>query len=137
MSGPRGIVAGTLAATAIAWAPYVLFPGTGIAVPMVQSVLYAALLVLTIRSRRLKVLLVRGLQRWTINPLMRGFLAIATSETTHEYECGFAAACVIAGFRATPRSSTATTLWPDSVPSSGGIPCEPSTPSTSAFWAQT
>ncbi len=76
MSSPRGIVAGTLAATAIAWAPYVLFPGTGIAVPMAQSVLYAALLVLTIRSRRLKVLVVRGLQRWTINPLMRGFLAI-------------------------------------------------------------
>ena len=41
-----------------------------------QTALYAGLLVLTVRSRRIKVLLVRTVQRWTINPLMRLLLAI-------------------------------------------------------------
>ncbi|MPY94958.1 MAG: hypothetical protein GEV08_18440, partial [Acidimicrobiia bacterium] len=44
-----------------------------------QTAVYAALLVLTFWSRRLKVLLVRTFQRWTINPLMRLFLAIGVN----------------------------------------------------------
>ena len=42
----------------------------------VQTALYAGLLVLTVRSRRVKILLVRTVQRWTINPLMRLLFAI-------------------------------------------------------------
>lgn len=42
----------------------------------VQTAVVVGLLVLTARSRRVKVLLVRTVQRWTINPLMRLLLAI-------------------------------------------------------------
>lgn len=76
MGIPRGLVAGTLIALGIAWSPFVLIPGSGLVAPVVQSVIYVGLLVLTVRSRRIKVLVVRSVQRWTINPLMRGFLAI-------------------------------------------------------------
>jgi hypothetical protein len=44
----------------------------GIVWPIAQSVLYLANLVLTARSRRVKALIVRTFQRWTINPLIRG-----------------------------------------------------------------
>lgn len=75
----RGLVTGTLMALVLAWAPYLLLPGTGVAAPLVQSALYAGLFVLTVRSPRLKVLLVRGFQRWTINPLMRCCLAVGVN----------------------------------------------------------
>lgn len=76
ISVPRGLVAGTLVALGLAWAPFVLLPGSGLTAPLVQSALYVGLLVLTARSPRLKVLSVRTIQRWTINPLMRACLAI-------------------------------------------------------------
>ena len=43
---------------------------------LVQSGIYACLLVLTMCSRRAKVLLIRTVQRWTINPVMRLALAL-------------------------------------------------------------
>lgn len=42
----------------------------------VQTGIYLGLLLLTIRSHRVEVLLVRTLQRYTMNPLMRLLLAI-------------------------------------------------------------
>lgn len=78
MTLPRGLVAGTAVAIALAWALFALAPGAwpGITGAIAQTVLYLANLFLTARSRRLKVLLVRTFQRWTINPLMRGLLRI-------------------------------------------------------------
>jgi|HubBroStandDraft_6_1064221.scaffolds.fasta_scaffold61786_4 deazaflavin-dependent oxidoreductase (nitroreductase family) len=73
---PRGLVAGTLAALALVWGPYVLIAGSNRISALVQTAVYVGLLVLTIRSRRVKVLVVRTFQRWTINPLMRLLLTI-------------------------------------------------------------
>jgi deazaflavin-dependent oxidoreductase (nitroreductase family) len=75
-SVPRGLAAGTLAALGLVWVPYVLIPGSSMIFALAQTAVYAALLVLTIRSRRAKVLVVRTFQRWTINPVMRLLLAI-------------------------------------------------------------
>ena len=73
---PRGLLTGTAAALSLVWAVYLLAPGRGLASPLVQSGLYLALLVLTARSRRLKVLLVRAVQHWVINPIVRVLLAV-------------------------------------------------------------
>ena len=51
-------------------------PGASLLSALVQSGIYLGLLLLTICSRRAKVLLVRTLQRYTINPLMRLLLAV-------------------------------------------------------------
>lgn len=75
MSVPRGLLAGTAIALALAWIPF-LISHDGLTSRIVQSGVYLGLFVLTVSSRRLKVLLVRGFQRWTINPLMRALLAI-------------------------------------------------------------
>jgi deazaflavin-dependent oxidoreductase (nitroreductase family) len=78
---PRGLLVGTAAALALTWGIFALNPGAwpGIVLPLVQSGIYLALLVLTVRSRRIKVLLVRTFQRFTVNPLMRIFLAIGVN----------------------------------------------------------
>ena len=60
---PRGLIAGTLAAAALVWGPYALIPGASMLSALVQSGIYLGLLLLTICSRRAKVLLVRTLQR--------------------------------------------------------------------------
>ncbi len=73
---PRGLIAGTTAALALVWGIYALTPGRGITSAIVQSGIYLALLAITARSRRLKVLIVRNFQRWTINPLMRALFAV-------------------------------------------------------------
>ena len=73
---PRGLAAGTLAALALVWGPYALISGSSLMSALVQTAVYAALLVVTVRSRRVKVMAVRTFQRWTINPLMRLLLAI-------------------------------------------------------------
>jgi deazaflavin-dependent oxidoreductase (nitroreductase family) len=75
-SMPRGLAAGTLAALALVWGPYLLIAGSSRISALVQTAVYAGLLVLTVRSRRIKVLAVRTFQRWTINPLMRLLLTI-------------------------------------------------------------
>jgi deazaflavin-dependent oxidoreductase (nitroreductase family) len=76
MTVPRGLIAGTAAAMALVWGLFAIDPGRNLVSSGVQTALYAGLLVLTVRSRRIKVLLVRTIQRWTINPLMRLLLAI-------------------------------------------------------------
>lgn len=73
---PRGLVAGTAAALGLVWGIYAITPGRGITSPLVQSAVYIVLLAVTARSPRFKVLIVRSFQRWTINPLMRGLLAV-------------------------------------------------------------
>jgi deazaflavin-dependent oxidoreductase (nitroreductase family) len=75
-SVPRGLIAGTLAAAALVWGLYAIGPGASLLSALVQSGIYLGLLLLTICSRRAKVLLVRTVQRYTINPLMRLLLAI-------------------------------------------------------------
>jgi hypothetical protein len=74
-SVPRGLLAGTTAAAALVWAQYALLHGSRLSA-LVQSGIYLALLVLTVGSRRAKVLLVRKLQRYVMNPLFRGLFAI-------------------------------------------------------------
>ncbi len=76
MTIPRGLITGTAAAMALVWGLFAIDPGRNLVSSAVQTALYAGLLVLTVRSRRIKVLLVRTVQRWTINPLMRLLLAI-------------------------------------------------------------
>ncbi|MGC5168806.1 nitroreductase/quinone reductase family protein [Luteimicrobium sp. DT211] len=71
---PRGLAAGTLVATALVWGPYALWPGA-LWQPLAQTGAYVALFTLTATNPRLKVLLVRALQRWVINPVVRaGFV---------------------------------------------------------------
>ncbi len=72
---------GTLVALALAlaWAPLWLLPGSGLTAPAVQSVLYVGLFILTVRSRWWKARLVRAVQRWTINPLMRLFIGVGVN----------------------------------------------------------
>jgi deazaflavin-dependent oxidoreductase (nitroreductase family) len=76
VSVPRGLVAGTIVATALVWGPYAVVPGSSLRLSLIETGLYLGLFVLTACSRRLKVLLVRTVQRYTINPLMRLCLAI-------------------------------------------------------------
>ena len=73
---PRGLIAGTLAATALVWGPYAIMPRASLLSALVRSSVYLDLLLLTACSRRAKVLVVRTLQRYTINPLMRLLLAV-------------------------------------------------------------
>jgi deazaflavin-dependent oxidoreductase (nitroreductase family) len=73
---PRGLIAGTLAATALVWVPYAIIPGSSLRSAEVQTGIYLGLLLLTICSRRAKVLLARTLQRYLMNPLMRLLLAV-------------------------------------------------------------
>ena len=75
-SVPRGLIAGTLVAATLVWGPYAIIPGSSLRSAQVQTGIYLGLLLLTICSRRAKVLLVRMLQRYTMNPLMRLLLAI-------------------------------------------------------------
>src|SRR5580698_8381106 len=74
-SVPRGLLAGTVAAAALVWGQYALLHGSRLSA-LVQSGIYLGLLLLTICSRRAKVLLIRTLQRYTLNPLFRLMLTI-------------------------------------------------------------
>src|SRR5580658_3821154 len=76
LSVPRGLIAGTLVAVALVWGPYAIIPRSSLLSALVQSGIYLGLLLLTICSRRAKVLLVRTWQRYVMNPLMRLPLAI-------------------------------------------------------------
>ena len=73
---PRGLIAGTLAAAALVWGPYLLLPGSSLISSLVESGVYLALFVLTVFSRRAKVLLARTWQRYILNPLMRTLFAV-------------------------------------------------------------
>lgn len=72
---PRGLLAGTTVALVLVWIPFLIDPGSATS-HVIQTVAYLGLLVLTVCSRRLKVLLVREVQRWTINPIVRALLAL-------------------------------------------------------------
>jgi len=74
-SVPRGLIAGTLAATALVWLPYVIIPRSSLLSALVQTGVYLGLLLLTVCSRRAKVLLARTLQRYILNPLFRALHA--------------------------------------------------------------
>jgi deazaflavin-dependent oxidoreductase (nitroreductase family) len=76
MALPRGLAAGTIVAMALTWSVYLLDPGRDVATAGVQSGVYLTLFVLAWRTPRLKILIVRTFQRWTINPLMRLLLTI-------------------------------------------------------------
>jgi deazaflavin-dependent oxidoreductase (nitroreductase family) len=78
-SVPRGLLAGTLVAAALVWGPYALIPRSSLLSAEIQTAIYLGLLLLTICSRRAKVLLVRILQRYTLNPLFRPLLTIGAN----------------------------------------------------------
>jgi deazaflavin-dependent oxidoreductase (nitroreductase family) len=78
-SVPRGLIPGTLAATGLVWGLYAISPHGSLRSALVQTGIYLGLLLLTVGSRRAKVLAVRTFQRYTINPLMRLLLAIGIS----------------------------------------------------------
>jgi deazaflavin-dependent oxidoreductase (nitroreductase family) len=79
-SVPRGLIAGTLAMIfVLVWAPYLIIPRSSLLSAQVQTGVYVGLLLLTICSRRAKVLVVRTLQRYTLNPLFRLMLAIGVN----------------------------------------------------------
>jgi deazaflavin-dependent oxidoreductase (nitroreductase family) len=73
MSVPRGLLAGITAALALTWGLFALDSGgwPGLRSPLAQSAIYLTLGTITVRSRRAKVVIVRSVQRFTINPLMR------------------------------------------------------------------
>ncbi len=81
MNLPRGLLAGTLAALILTWGMFALNPGAwpGLVSPIAQSAVILALVVVTARSRRVKVLIVRAVQRWTLNPLMRLLLRVGVN----------------------------------------------------------
>jgi deazaflavin-dependent oxidoreductase (nitroreductase family) len=76
---PRGLIAGTFAAGALLWAEYAVLPGSSLLSAYVQSGIYVALVLLTVCSRRAKVLLIRVLQRYLLNPLFRLLLLIGVN----------------------------------------------------------
>jgi deazaflavin-dependent oxidoreductase (nitroreductase family) len=67
---PRGLAVGTLVAAAIVWGLFLLKPGA-VWQPLAQTGAYVALFVLSWAHPTVKVLLVRTLQRWAVNPLVR------------------------------------------------------------------
>lgn len=73
---PRGLLMGTLAANLLVWGSYAISPRASPVSAAVQSGVYVGLFVLTAGSRRVKVLLVRTMQRYVINPLVRVLLAV-------------------------------------------------------------
>jgi deazaflavin-dependent oxidoreductase (nitroreductase family) len=75
-SVPRGLIAGTIAAAALVWGQYALLPGSSLLSAQVQTGIYLALLLLTGCSRRAKVLLMRTVQRYLLNPLFRFLLVL-------------------------------------------------------------
>ena len=79
MTLPRGLVGGTAAATGVVWGLFAVLPGSSVVSAGVQTAVYLGLLLLTVRSPRTKVKLVRTVQRWTINPLMRLLLMVGVN----------------------------------------------------------
>jgi deazaflavin-dependent oxidoreductase (nitroreductase family) len=75
-SVPRGLIAGTLAAIGLTWGLYAIQPGASRLSAIVQTGIFVGLLLLTVCSRRAKVLVARTWQRYTLNPLFRLLLTI-------------------------------------------------------------
>ncbi len=79
MSIPRGLVAATSLGVALAWILFAVDRQQGLGPPVVQTVTYLALFAITVHSRQAKVAIVRFLQRWTLNPLMKALLALGVN----------------------------------------------------------
>ena len=75
-SAPRGLIVGTLIAIALTWGLFKLIPGSSLLSAQVQTGIFLGLLLLTICSRRAKVLVARTFQRCLLNPLMRLLLRV-------------------------------------------------------------
>ena len=75
-SVPRGLTAGTLIAIALTWGLFEVVPGSSLLSAQVQTGIFLGLLLLTICSRRAKVLVARTFQRCILNPLMRLLLRV-------------------------------------------------------------
>jgi deazaflavin-dependent oxidoreductase (nitroreductase family) len=75
-SAPRGLIVGTLIAIALTWVLFELIPGSSLLSAQVQTGIFLGLLILTICSRRAKVLVARTFQRCLLNPLMRLLLRV-------------------------------------------------------------
>jgi deazaflavin-dependent oxidoreductase (nitroreductase family) len=75
-SVPRGLITGTLVALALAWGPYKVIPRSSLLMAQVETGIYLGLLLLTIGSRRAKVLLIRVVQRYALNPLFKALFTI-------------------------------------------------------------
>lgn len=72
------MLTGLVIALGLIWGVRALTHG-GYLSPVIQSVVYLALAVVTARSRRAKVLIVRTVQRYTLNPLMRLLLRVGVN----------------------------------------------------------
>lgn len=68
---PDGSAAATAVLLVTAWAPFVFGIDTGPTPALVQSGLYVGLFVLTTVAPRVKIRLVRTVQRWVVNPVVR------------------------------------------------------------------
>jgi len=75
-SVPRGLTVGTLIAIALTWGLFEIVPGSSLLSARIQTGLFLGLLLLTICSRRAKVLVARTFQRCVLNPLMRLLLRV-------------------------------------------------------------
>jgi deazaflavin-dependent oxidoreductase (nitroreductase family) len=75
-SVPRGLIVGTIAAVALVWGPYEVIPRSSLLMAQVETGIYLGLLLLTICSRRAKVLLIRVIQRYVLNPLFKLLFAV-------------------------------------------------------------
>ena len=78
-SAPRGMLAGTLIAIALSWVLFEILPGSSLLSTQVQTGIFLGLLLLTICSRRAKVLVARTFQRCVLNPLMRLLLTVGVN----------------------------------------------------------
>ena len=78
-SVPRGMTAGIAAVLALTWGLYAVQPGGSLLSAQVQTGVCLGLLVLTICSRRAKVLVARTFQRYTLNPLFKLLLMIGVN----------------------------------------------------------
>jgi deazaflavin-dependent oxidoreductase (nitroreductase family) len=78
-SAPRGMIAGTATAIALSWVLFETLPGSSLLSTQVQTGIFLGLLVLTICSRRAKVLVARTFQRCVLNPLMRLLLTVGVN----------------------------------------------------------
>jgi deazaflavin-dependent oxidoreductase (nitroreductase family) len=78
MRPPSGLLIATAVVLALAWGVYALDTTAwpGITLPAGLSVLYLVNLVLTARSRTTKIAIVRTIQRWVINPVVRALMTI-------------------------------------------------------------
>jgi deazaflavin-dependent oxidoreductase (nitroreductase family) len=78
-SVPRGLTVGTLIAIALTWGLFEVVPGSSLLSAQAQTGIFLGLLLLTICSRRAKVLVARTFQRCVLNPLMRLLLTVGVN----------------------------------------------------------